>query len=51
MQTIGLVGESLIFATVPEFHTLLRGSIMRFIAFDALGLLLLFAAAILTRKS
>ena len=51
MQTIGLVGESLIFATVPEIHILVRASIMRFMAFDALGLLLLFAAAILTRKS
>jgi hypothetical protein len=51
MQTIGLVGESLIFATVPEIHILVRASIMRFITFDALGLLLLFAAAILTRKS
>jgi len=51
MQTIGLIGESIIYATLPEIHNLMRASILRFIAFDALGLLLLFAAAILTRKS
>jgi hypothetical protein len=51
MQTIGLVGESMIYATLPQIHSLARGSIMRFIAFDALGLLLLIAAAILIRKS
>ena len=51
MQTIGLIGESMIYATLPEIHSLVRVSITRFIAFDALGLLLLIAAAILTWKS
>ncbi len=51
MQTIGLVGESIIYTTIPEIHSLVRVSITRFIAFDALGLLLLIAAAILTWKS
>ena len=51
MQTIGLVGESLIFATVPEMHRLVRDSIMRFIAFDAFGLILLIGAAWIIRKS
>ena len=51
MQTLGLVGESLIFATLPEIHSLVRGSIMRFIAFDAIGLILLIGAAWITRKS
>ena len=51
MQTIGLVGESIIYATLPEIHNLMRASILRFIAFDALGLLLLISAAILIRKS
>jgi hypothetical protein len=50
MQTIGLVGESLIYATLPEIHSLVRDSIMRFMAFDALGLLLLVTASILIRK-
>ena len=51
MQTIGLVGESVIYATLPKIHILVRGSIMRFIAFDALGLVLLITAAILIRRS
>lgn len=51
MQTLGLVGESLIYATVPEIHSLVRGSIMRFIAFDAFGLILLIGAAWIIRKS
>ena len=41
MQLIGLVGESLIWITLPQGYTLLRTSIMRFIVFDASGLLLL----------
>ena len=44
MQFVGLVGESLIWVTLSQGHTLLRTSIMRFIAFDASGLLLLAAA-------
>ena len=51
MQTIGLVGESVIYVTLPEFHSLVRGSIMRFITFDAIGLILLIGAAWITRKS
>lgn len=51
MQTIGLVGESIIYATLPEIHNLMRASILRYFAFDALGLLLLIAAAVLIRKS
>jgi len=41
MQLIGLVGESLIWTTLPQGYTLLRASIARFITFDASGLLLL----------
>ena len=51
MQTIGLVGESVIYVTLPEFHSLVRASIMRFITFDAIGLILLIGAAGITRKS
>jgi hypothetical protein len=51
MQTIGLVGESIIYFSFPAIHYLLRASILRFIAFDALGLLLLVVAAWFTRKS
>ena len=51
MQTIGLVGESIIYFSLPSTHTLLRASILRFIGFDALGLVLLAVAAWITRRS
>jgi len=41
MQSIGLLGESWIFISLSAEHTLLQGSILRFIAFDAAGLALL----------
>lgn len=41
MQSIGLLGESLILAGLPEGYALLRTSITRFVAFDASGLVLL----------
>jgi hypothetical protein len=41
MQTIGLVGEMAIFASLPVAHALLRDSIARFILFDAGGLIAL----------
>ena len=50
MQTIGLVGEAIIYLTIPVIHAALRASILRFIAFDALGLLLLLLAAWITRE-
>jgi hypothetical protein len=50
MQTIGLVGESLIFLSVPLSLVVLRNSLIRFIVFDFLGLLALLAAAWLVRK-
>lgn len=51
MQAIGLLGESLIFASLPVAHAATRGAITRFIAFDAAGLLALLLAAWLTRPS
>jgi len=50
MQTIGLVGESFIYLTLPASHALARASIMRFIVFDGIGLFLLAAAVWLTRN-
>lgn len=44
MQTIGLVGETLIWLKLPVVHTMVRGSILRFIWFDGGGLVLLLAA-------
>lgn len=48
MQAIGLLGESLLLRSIPLTHTALRASILRFIIFDAGGLLLLIVAAALT---
>lgn len=50
MQMTGIVGEVLIFLTLPAEFGLLRASILRFAAFDAAGVLLLAAACWLTRK-
>lgn len=49
MQAIGVVGESLLLSTIPMDYSLLRGSIIRFIIFDAAGVLILLAALILVR--
>jgi hypothetical protein len=51
MQSIGLLGESLILLTLPSVHSSALASIVRFIRFDAAGLLLLLAAAWLTSAS
>ena len=45
MQTIGLIGETLLLRTIPTAHVMLRASILRFVIFDAGGLLLLLVAA------
>ena len=49
MQCIGLIGESYILSTLPVERVILRSSILRFIAFDGAGLLLLVTAYLLTR--
>lgn len=51
MQFIGLIGESYILSTLPLEHAILRNSILRFIVFDGIGLLLLVAAYFLTRHA
>lgn len=43
-QVVGLVGESLIRATLPAGHDLLASSIDLFITFDAIGLVLMVAS-------
>ena len=47
MQCIGLVGESLIYCSLPIDYTILRNSILRFIIFDGAGLIALIFAALL----
>jgi len=46
MQLVGLVGETLILLTLPDEYALLHTSILRFIIFDGVGLLLLVAALV-----
>jgi len=46
MQFIGLFGESYIWSTLSSGHVILQTSILRFIAFDGVGFLLLLLALI-----
>jgi hypothetical protein len=49
MQAIGLVGESLILWSLRSEYTVVAASVVRFIAFDGAGLVLLILAAWITR--
>ncbi len=51
MQSIGLIGESALLLSISADHTSLRASIIRFIIFDATGLLALAMAFGLARAS
>ena len=41
MQAVGVIGESLILISLPAGHAMLHASILRFIAFDASGVVAL----------
>ncbi len=47
MQAIGVIGESLLLLTFPAGYLVLQSSILRFIVFDAGGLVLLIIAGLL----
>ena len=49
MQTIGVIGESLIFITLPGNHPTIHNTILRFVLFDTFGILALIAAAWIIR--
>ena len=49
MQTIGVIGESLILVSIPLGHAILRDSLIRFIAFDAAGVGCLIGTALLSK--
>ena len=49
MQTLGLCGETALWLTLPPGHVALRATASRYIAFDAVGLVLLMGAALLVR--
>ena len=50
MQAIGLLGETWLRTRIPVEHTVLRNSILRYIVFDAGGLVLLSVAWALVNK-
>ena len=50
MQAIGLLGETWLRTRIPVEHTVLRNSILRYIVFDAGGLVLLAVAWALVNK-
>jgi hypothetical protein len=50
MQTIALVGETWLRSRIPLEHAILRGSILRYIWFDAGGLILLLLALFLVNR-
>ena len=50
MQTVGVIGESLIFFSLPTGYPSLHTSILRFIAFDAAGVVLLGIAVFLSKE-
>jgi hypothetical protein len=49
MQTVGVVGESLILLSIPGGYSILQASILRFLIFDAAGVTLLIGAVFLSR--
>ena len=50
MQVVGAIGESLILFSIPSGYPFLHASILRFLIFDASGVLLLSMAVFLSRK-
>ncbi len=51
MQTIGLLGETCIWLSLPDAHLMLQASLLRFITFDGAGLALLMLANVFTRNA
>ena len=49
-QVVGLMGETFILLTLPAGHDILWSNLLRFILFDAFGLLLLLIGFFLARK-
>jgi hypothetical protein len=51
MQTVGLLGESLILLNLPAGYAVLHGSVVRFIIFDAAGLVCLGGAILISGRA
>jgi hypothetical protein len=50
MQVVGAVGESLILSSIPAEHITLHTSILRFLIFDATGVLCLLGAIFISTR-
>lgn len=50
MQSLGVLGESYIYTTIPAAYPALQESILRFVAFDSAGVVLLAAALLFSPK-
>ncbi len=50
MQTLGVIGESFILFSLPPGHVVLNASLLRFIAFDASGVIALLGSLLLANK-
>ncbi len=51
MQFIGLVGETLLYSSLPPTETILRATVSRFILFDGIGLVFLLLALRISQSS
>jgi hypothetical protein len=49
MQTLGVIGEIVIWLGLPSGYTVLQASLLRFLAFDVIGLILLLLAIWIVR--
>lgn len=49
MQLIGLIGETFIYIGLPPGYLILKGSLLRFMIFDGLGLLVLLLATLIVK--
>ncbi len=50
MQTIGVVGETVLLITLPAGHPQIQTTALRFILFDSFGLIALIIAFLITRQ-
>lgn len=50
MQAIGVVGESILWLTLPPGHPAMESTVVRFAIFDGSGLIALWAASWITRS-
>ncbi len=50
MQSIGVLGETILLSTISSDYYLLRSSVLRFIVFDGVGIIILFGSLLLIKR-